>query len=727
MIKNNKIINSAIDINPVENGNFEDRFLSQVEKAKFQEKEPVDIIKGRRPVVIKRKKNIAIFSFMMGVIGVSFFVIIIGFISFGLRSKGLVEVRGVRAINYINNAKINLQNKNFKLATTNLMSAKQEFEEAQYRIDELGGGSLDVFSHVPFLSKISSGKNVISLGNHLTEAVLHLSTTAELLLGVENPLEPGSNDKVSLTDIFIQAQKSIDLSKHALLEAERAGAKIKIKDLPKDYQQKIRFIKGFLPLINDSLDEFDRMEEIFLELFGHNGPRKYLIVFQNNQEMRATGGFIGSYGILETSQGKINKLKIEGIYNPDGQLKVDVIPPKPIQKISAGWSMHDANWFPDFPKSAEKISWFYEKTGGPTVDGVIAVTPVLLQKMLEVTGPLEMEKYDKTITSKNFIKEIQQQVEIDYKDTNKNIDHKNSILVDGETHGSDPKQILADLTPKLFAKFFELKDSRQATKAIKILLDSLGEKHILLNFSDHRIQKIIFNQGWSGEILQTEKDYLMVINSNINGYKTDGVISEKIKHQAEIKKDGSIIDTVTIVRRHNGGNTKYEWWNKVNSNYMRTYVPRGSKLILAEGQTREIDQVRLNYDKLGFQVDADIKKQEDSMDVNKNFGTRIYEEGGKTVFADWVYVSPQERVTVVYKYLLPFNVDITNGKDNRYSLLIQKQSGSVNSTIKSEIEFPFTWKTTWIEPESLKLDRRNGRLIFENILDSDQFIGAVFK
>ncbi len=690
---------------------------SQINKIKKKNK---DKKKKRFLPRIVGERGLSILPFITGVLATSLVIIVAGFASVGLHVKSDVEVRGVRAVNYIKEAKVDLQNKNFKLATTNLVAAKQEFEEAQSQIDKLGGKSLDAFAHIPFLSKISSGKNIVDLGDGLTDAVVQLSTVSELLAGVGNPLDLADSNRSSLTDIFIKIQESINLSKDSLEKAEKASSKIKVSDLPEEYQDKIKFIKDFLPLVNDSLNEFDRSAEIFLELFGHNGPRKYLIVFQNNQEMRATGGFIGSYGLLETSQGRIDKLKIEGIYNPDGQLKVDVVPPRPIQKISAGWSTHDANWFPDFPKSAEKISWFYEKTGGPTVDGVIAVTPVLLQKMLEVTGPVVMEDYNKTITSKNFIKEIQQEVEVDYKEG------ETEELMDEESQ-KDPKKILADLTPILFAKFFDLNDPKQAGNAIKILLDALSEKHILINFSDSKIQKIVSDQGWAGKVLNTEKDYLMVVNSNINGYKTDGVIEEKITHLAEIKEDGSIVDTVTIIRKHNGGNTEYEWWNKVNADYMRVYVPKGSKLILAEGHTREMNDERLNYDKLGFQIDADIEAEEKYMEIDIDSGTRIYEEGDKTVFANWVYVSPQERVTVTYKYLLPFKINISEKENNRYSLLMQKQSGSVNSSIKAEIEFPFAWSTTWVEPRNLKLDKRNGKLLFSHNLDADQFIGAVFK
>jgi len=495
-----------------------------------------------------------------------------------------------------------------------------------------------------------------------------------------------------------------------LLKAENASNNIKVTDLPADYQEKITTIKNLLPLVNKNLNDSDRFVKIFLEIFGNNGPRRYLIVFENNQEMRATGGFIGSYGLLKTANGKIQDLKIEGIYNPDGQLKINVVPPRPIQKISATWSTHDANWWPDFPKSAQKIAWFYEKTGGPTVDGVIAVTPTLLQKMLEVTGPIEMPQYYKTITTKNFIKSIQQEVETDY-----------------DKKENKPKKILADLTPKLFAKFFDLKNPQQMASVVKVMLTALEEKHILINLNDQESQEIVKEQGWAGDILTTKGDYLAVINSNINGYKTDGVIREIIDHRAEIKPDGTILDTVTITRKHNGGNTDHEWWNKVNSDYMRVYVPSGSQLISVSGQTREFNEERLSYDKLGFKVDPDVAREEKSMKIDSESGTRIYNENGKTVFANWVYVSPQEQVTVVYKYKLPFRLNVKKTQQDTYSFLMQKQAGAVNSKLISRIEFPFRWRVHWTEPRGMSLDREHNILSHKTNLDTDKFLGIVFE
>ncbi len=665
----------------------------------------------------KKKIKQPLGGFALATLTTVFVFGLMGWAFFGLQSKEEIEVRGVQAINYLSEAKVNLENKDFAAASTNLLSAKNEFTEAQRQLDKLGGKSLNIFKHLPGLSKVSSGKSVVDLGEDLTEAVYELSQISKLLEGVSGFLpseaketsgSPGEN--TSLVKVLNEANKHIKVARQSLLDAEKVSRDIKIEDLPEEYRGKIKTIKELLPLVNKALDDSDDFVNIFLELFGANGPRRYLLVFENNQEMRATGGFIGSYGLLKTANGKIQDLKIEGIYNPDGQLKINVVPPRPIQKISATWSTHDANWWPDFPKSARKIAWFYEKTGGPTVDGVVAITPVVLQKMLTITGPIDMPEYNKIITDKNFIQAIQQEVEVDYdKEENK------------------PKKILADLTPKLFDKFLDFKNPRQIGRAIKVITDSLNEKHILINFNNPKIDKMVKKQGWGGEILETDGDYLAVINSNINGYKTDGVIKEVIEHKAEIKSDGTIIDTVVITRKHNGGQTEYEWWNKVNSDYLRVYVPQGSKLLEVSGQTREFNEERLAYDKLGFQRDGDVEREEKSIRVDPDSGTRIYEENGKTVFANWVYVSPQEQVVLTYKYELPFKVKIDRENKDTYSFLMQKQAGAVNSRLISKIEFPFRWRIHWLEPQGMSLDKERNILSYKSGLDRDVFLGVVFK
>jgi len=161
---------------------------------------------------------------------------------------------------------------------------------------------------------------------------------------------------------------------------------------------------------------------------------------------------------------------------------------------------------------------------------------------------------------------------------------------------------------------------------------------------------------------------------------------------------------------------------------MRVYVPEGSELISAQGATWEFNEPPLDYEKLGFRRDEDVEREEKAMTIDEKTGTRIYTEEGKTVFGAWVYVSPQESVTVKYRYLLPFTFHMKNkGSDdvNSYTILVQKQSGSVGSKLTLSVDFPDILKTIW---------QTNGNLIpyknkweLQTDLKTDVFSGIVFN
>jgi len=647
------------------------------------------------------------FGFSFAMVLLLLFFLSAKFISVGFQKKSEIMVKGVAAVSQLVQAKNEMVSRDFESAHYNIENAKNYFNEAKSELDQIGGNISFIFSKLPFFSKISSGKYLLNAGQEISVSVSDLNQAAALIDQLDNPLETEKGSNIG--EIIIGASKHLLQSKEHLEKANAYLEDVKLVDLPEDFQADFSRGREALPEIIKIIDILEENYQIFYEIFGYNGPRKYLFLFQNNQEIRATGGFIGSYGILSMDNGKVENLFIDGIFNPDGQLHKKVVPPAPIQKISAAWSTHDANWFPHFPTSAEKIAWFYEKTGGPTVDGIITITPTVLEELLKITGPIEMSEYDVIINSGNFIEKTQYEVEVDY-----------------DKELNQPKKIIADMAPLVLDKIFSSRDPQDISKAMKALSRSLKEKHILIYSFDHNIQKILSSHNWSGEVMQTNNDYLMIVNSNINGYKTDGVIEETISHRAEIQDDGSIIDTVRIKREHTGGNSDFEWWNKVNSNYMRVYVPMGSQLLEARGHTREFNQSPLDYDALGFQRDPQVEQEEQDMKIDEKTGTRIYDEENKTVFANWVYVSPQETVEVEYKYLLPFKIDFNKNEDrvDSYSILFQKQSGSIASDLDFNFIYPQNKKMIWSYP----VQKNGGReIVLEEEMNEDRFFGVILQ
>ena len=679
------------------------------EKKKFSE----FILENIRPESgTKRKKRIMFFLKF----GVAFLVVAVisNFVirGFEIKRDGLKNSQVAMA--EILAAKDSIKKGDFEKAYVQFNGANEKLDQLSIQFNGMGRILVDVTKYVPYLSKISSGSHVISAGDDLSKIGVIVSGVLRNMEAIKSGDNQGSS--ISYLSLLRDKENNLQQIVELLASAQKNLADVNLDDVPENDRNQFLEIKQMLPEVDKTANAFLGQEKILNDILGGNGPRKYLFLFQNNQEMRATGGFIGSYGLLDIFNGRVRKFFIDGVFNPDGQLRTRIVPPAPIQKISANWSLHDSNWFPDFPTSAEKAAWFYEKSGGPTVDGVITMTPSVMQKFLELTGPIEMPEYGITVDSNNFIQEIQYQVEVDY-----------------DKELNNPKKILGDLAPKILDKILNMKSLTDMSAALNVMATSLSEKQILIYSKNSDIEKVLSDNGWSGEVLDTPKDYLSVINTNVSGYKTDGVVDEKISHKAEIQADGSIIDTLTIVRHHNGGDTPYEWWNKVNADYMRVYVPQGAQLISAEGQTREVDAPPIDYKSLGYARDPQVQAEEDNARIDSESGTKIYDDGDKTVFANWVYVSPKETVTVKYTYLLPFKLEIDSLHiSDTYSLLTQKQSGSLGSGFSSEIDYPSFYKILWQEPTSGvdridNLPNSNAGLKMETDLKMDKFFGIAFS
>jgi len=560
---------------------------------------------------------------------------------------------------------------NLGAAASHVNESHNLFLQAQKDLDAMNSIVIAASRYVPGASKLASGDALVEASVHLTSLAAEMTMLSGELENIIGGTEDVSIENFSTAEVINAFFGRSDKMLAEIKKAQSAMERVNAADVPEEQRNEyIRLARLIAPMV-DLLEEVVLLEDAIKDIFGVNGPRTYLMLFQNNHEMRGSGGFIGSYGFLDIAAGRVREFKIDGIYNPDGQLIDKVVPPRPIQKISAAWSLHDSNWWPHFPKSAEKAINFYARTGGPSVDGVFAMTPVMVERLLDVTGPITIPEYDVTLSSENFISTTQYKVEVDY-----------------DKEENRPKKILSDFMPLLLGELKRDMNIAKAHSIAQVFLDGLNERHMMLYMRNDEIQSMIAREQWGGQLLETSDDYLSVVHSNINGFKTDGIITEDIAHKTELQADGRMINTVTVTRTHGGGDTGYEWWDAVNADYMRVYVPQGARLLDASGHTREWHEPRLDYEALGFEIDPDVEKEEQQVYVHDESGTRIYDDAGKTVFGNWVYVSPGEKVSVTYVYELPWRFVTSQDADGRFashSVLFQKQAGAQNVTLNSDI------------------------------------------
>ena len=571
------------------------------------------------------------------------------------------------------------------------LSAKQNFEEASFLIsgaqealDELGAGTKVLASIIPSQEgrDLKTGQALLDMGRELSISAERIS---DGFIAISNLTETSLGTKVEVLERYLESALP------HISSANEALSRIKEDTIPEEFRSHYLQLSQGLPTLETGLRNLQTFSQALNTILGNEKKQRYLFVFQNDTEIRPTGGFIGSFAEVDIYRGEIESINLpgDGSYNLQGQLLSHVLAPEPLQLINSRWEFQDANWFPDFKTSAEKLLWFHNQAGGPTMDGVISINASFVADLLELLGPIEMNGYNRTIDSENFLIETQKIVELEY-----------------DTEENKPKQFLSDLAPKLIERLTEV-DQNNFLPLLTYLSRGLSQKDIQLYFTDPEAQDAITELGWTGEISRTTGDYLMVVNANIGGQKTDAVIDETVDLDSTILENGRIRNTVTITRHHHGiSGALFTGANNVN--YVQLLVPRGSRLIEMTGATPPLDS-QFEERESHLEEDEDLAFIKASS-VTEVAGTNVSEMLGKTVFGNWVQTKPGQISTVSFTYELPWKIEWNNDSKSflekagalmgftsplAHTLTIDPQSGMRGRTVNASISFPDEKTPVW--------------------------------
>ena len=630
-------------------------------------------------------------------------------------------------------------NMNFDQATKDFTNASTKFTNAKDEIDVISK-LLSVLGTVIPNKDIKMAKNaglILDAGKLSSDIGLNLSSAF-------STLEPGKEKNIKL----IVNSFDVNTSEAALKahELEKIVAQIDVDSLPSEYQAQFKEMKDKSSLVTSSLDEIVDLIAQMKVFLGFQYDKRYLLVFQNNSELRASGGFIGSYALIDFRNGEISKLEIPGggSYDTEAGLKHQIVAPYALQMVNPLWHFWDANWWPDWPTTARKLMWFYEKSDGPTVDGVISFTPTVFEKILKAIGPVDMtEKYGLVINADNFWAETQ-------KITEAKLDMASSTATttlviatsttDVINKKNEPKKIIGDLMNEIIKEIPKRLNKDMFINLAGVVEDSLDEKHVMFYFTDSGLEQKTTEYGWDGSMKNTAYDYLMVVNTNVAGGKTDRVIRESITHKAEVAWDGTIIDMVTIKREHTG-EKQQEFTGARNNDWVRIYVPLGSELIRADGfsvpDSKFFQSPGANWEK-----DADIEKTEGSAVTDISSGTKIYNDNNKTVFANWSQIDPGQTALITLKYRLPYKIEKPVREDtlmNRigailnpdqkdlvpYALLVQKQPGSIGSNFYTNLSLNSNFQADWYYKNSE--NSSNNGWEYNDTLNTDKYWATLLE
>lgn len=388
-------------------------------------------------------------------------------------------------------------------------------------------------------------------------------------------------------------------------------------------------------LLNDAKPAIEQLPKIA----GIDEPKTYLILFQNNGELRPTGGFLTAYAIVKVDKGKVTAEKSDDIYELDNKLNLRLPAPAPIEKYLDGvyyWNLRDMNLDPDFKLSMDQFTKYYTQVPGePKIDGVVSVDTHLLSSLIQTLGPIDVPGYGVFSAETEPACDCPQVVYA----------LENMITKPTPYHRSDRKGVLGPLMQTIMQKAFGA-PKQVYTSLFKTIIDNINQKHVMFYMFDPSAQEAAERINVAGRIRTTQADYFHLNDSNFGGAKSNMFVTQEVDQQITLTEAGDVQKTVTLTYKNPraGDNCNLEagqlCLNGVLPNWTQIYLPKGSKL----------------QESLGF-----------------NEGTvSVDDVGDHTVIQGFFKLNPQAQVKIKLTYIIPYK------PTNEYQLYLQKQPGKEN-------------------------------------------------
>ncbi|MFQ5409289.1 MAG: DUF4012 domain-containing protein, partial [Anaerolineales bacterium] len=321
------------------------------------------------------------------------------------------------------------------------------------------------------------------------------------------------------------------------------------------------------------------------------GPQTYLVLLQNEDELRATGGFITAIGVVTVEQGEITSYAVEDSYALDDPTRPTFAPPWQLQAYMNGglWWLRDANWSADFPTTAAWAERMYTYARLHAVDGVVALDQEAVRLLVDAVGPLPVEGASEPITGANLIA------------------YMRAAKDPSQCGGLDPalraecKSFLGPLAQALVARLDADFDWRALLSAGQRLL---AERHVLLQFDDPAAAALLAARGWDGALRPPAPagrggagDFLMVVDSNLGFNKVNALVRAELTYAVDLSQpaapQASLVVThyndaspvpacVHAVPDYGAEQTYADLTNGCYWNYLRVYTLAQAELLQAE-------------------------------------------------------------------------------------------------------------------------------------------------
>jgi hypothetical protein len=543
-----------------------------------------------------------------------------------------------------------------------------------------------------------------------------LATLAESLLAAADlsyqAVAPLVNDSelskvnpAELTAFLKKNQPQLSQAQQSLKQAEQARARLKPEYLSPQMRDLIlNNVDPAMRIIKDGLTVATELPLVMGA--GNKGPQIYLLLVQNEDELRPTGGFITAASTVIIQNGDVGDLNFVNSGDLDNWYKIYPAAPWQLKEYmnSPVLVFRDANWYTNYPTTAAYAKYLYSFANDRSVNGVIAFDQRLLIEMLQATGPIKVEGAPRPISADNIIQYMRES--------------KTPNAQEAASSNWDNKAFLNDITHALLQKMLNGEVDWEMVSTI--LLRALNQHHLLLQVDNPGITEMLARHHWDGSVNPGTGDFLMAVDTNVGFNKTNAMVESSLAYDVDLTDPSNPTGSLVVTHKNNVQKSLVcKQWLKNNAageenypitdcywNYLRVYKSAGTALISATPQVVP-DMWMINKQKKPGQVDI---LQEDIPGVQA-FGTLEVIPAG-------------ESLAVNFEFALPAHVLQINDRRMTYTLRTQKQPGTLAVPLTVRIHLP---KGASVETMPPKAVVENNNILYETNLGTDFELLVIFS
>ncbi len=589
--------------------------------------------------------------------------------------------------------------------------------DARRDIAAVHSSTKPIYGILPYLSWIPEvGPLLASTPELMMMADIGSYAAIELLEGFKPAVtllqnNSGSNPMLTsqLLEIVEGAEPNI---RNALKAVERMSSVREELGDAAELPWRIRTILDTLDQELPTLENALRLSTVLPEIMGKDEKRSYLIIAQNEDEIRPTGGFISGAGLIVVEDGGVISIEFSDANLVDDYLnKPYDFPPQPFFEFMGMdiFLFRDSNFWPDFPVSAEQAMDLYTLGQDTPVDGVIAIDQEMIKILLDVVGPLFVPELERTLAASNVISEMRAQW--------------NPTPGNEANWMAERKAFMGPMADAIRQRIEDDMASIDVMRLIRSLENAANQRHLQIYMRDPAVADVLAETGWDGHFENPHgQDYLLVVDMSLGFNKVSAVVDSEISYHVTLLDDGRPTANLTMQYTHNGEASPDSCWhgtaytnqitysdllNDCYWNYVRVYAPIGSDLTASSHNPVPAEQLLS-----GRAWEGSARLAEESTEKFVVFDAFYLVEQGQEMVGEILYA-------------LPDAVSLASDDGYVYRLEVGKQAGVKPHPISIRLTLPAGADFVTATPEPAFIGGQD--IVFSEILSEDMSFEVFYR